>query len=687
MDLKLSENILTGLDGAVKVNGKLSQVHVLSDMQKQVQYQLSYEVIELAADKNYFLSYLTYEDGTVHTYFFPIQFLGPQKITFDVPFAVTSIQFSICGQLTLKDTKLQSVLTNELTEEQKIALDKVGTNSDYWDRIIAVTSALGNILTDKLEGSINTALNSIAGSEGRMYWEDGKFICRDGRTDAESTMAMVLSPAGFMIADSKLADGNWKWRTFGTGAGFTADEIIAGTLRAIAVEGVTITASTLTGGTIVGATIKGGSLNIADKYIVDSMGDVQMLGNITWGATNSPVKVKYSSDNTNWHVDFQVNDTFAKYSYDGGLTWTTGIKIRGTDGANGLPGNNGADGKTYFTWIAYADDSIGTGISLSAANKKYIGIAYNQTTQTPQLTASKYSWSKVQGEDGLNGSDGLPGQNGIDGKTYYTWIKYADDASGTGMSNVSTGKAYIGIAYNKETATESNTPGDYTWTKIKGETGATGPQGPAGSDANVPAYITSTKITGTTVESCTLSGNTITGSTIKGSTMIGGSESGVYTKISPNDPLAVYRATGKVGEIWGNTDGSSYLRLYDRTGTQKIGMSSGASSSSTTDFTDTGSMNFKVEGALNITGQSGFNIYAWNRTSSPYLELYRSYMIIGNPFIETWIDGTTVYIKGVAKGLTITELEVQNLELQAENQSLALKQSEMEVTLMEKGIL
>lgn len=843
MDNKLSDNILTGLDGEIEVNGKLNQTHVLSGAQKQEQYQLSYEALEITGDKNYFLSYLTYEDGTVHTYFFPIQFVGPQKIVFDVPFPVANIQFFIYGNIRLKDTKLQSVLDNTLTEEQKQSLNKVSSNSDYWDRIIAVTSALGNILTNKLEGSINTALNSIAGSEGRMYWEDGKFICRDGKTDAESTMSMLLSPAGFMIANSKLDDGNWNWRTFGTGAGFTADEIIAGTLRAIAIESVSIIASTITGGKIIGTQFLGGSLNIADKYIVDSDGHVQMLGEITWGADNSPVKVKYSSDNKNWHYNFESNDTFAKYSYDGGLTWTEGIKIRGTDGINGVPGQNGADGQTYYTWIVYADDAFGNGLSLSSNNKRYIGIAYNKPSSTPELKASHYSFSKIQGENGLDGSDGLPGTNGLDGKTYYTWIRYADDVNGNGLSNASEGKAYIGIAYNKETATESNNPKDYTWTKIKGDdgkpgingvngtdgityytwlkyaddasgngmsdyptnkkyigiaynkltssesndpkqytwskfvgedgldgkngvpgtngadgktyyvwikyadtptsgmsdnpsgkaymgvaynkttptestnysdyswskikgetgpqgtqgsqgpqgpqgaTGPMGPQGPPGSDANVPSYIQATKITGTRVESCELAGNTITGSTIKGSTMIGGNEQSVYTKIEPANPLAVYRPTGKVAELWGAADGSSYLILYDRNGVQKVSLISGANQGSTTSFTDTGSMHLNIDGELQITGQSGFKLYAWNRTSSPYIEVYRGYMNIGNPFIETIIEGTTVEIKNWAKGLTFSEMDVRMMELEHENRQLGLKQSEMEVTLMERGIL
>ena len=84
------------------------------------------------------------------------------------------------------------------------------------------------------------------------------------------------------------------------------------------------------------------------------------------------------------------------------------------------------------------------------------------------------------GTDGINGTDGVPGAPGKDGKTYYTWIRYADDDQGNGISNDPTGKAYIGLAYNKETAVESNNPSDYKWSDIKGEPGVPGAVGADG---------------------------------------------------------------------------------------------------------------------------------------------------------------------------------------------------------------
>lgn len=66
------------------------------------------------------------------------------------------------------------------------------------------------------------------------------------------------------------------------------------------------------------------------------------------------------------------------------------------------------------------------------------------------------------------------GQQGEDGKILYTWIKYAKDASGTGMTDDPDGAIYIGISYNNESPIESNDPTHYAWTKIQGADGKKG---------------------------------------------------------------------------------------------------------------------------------------------------------------------------------------------------------------------
>lgn len=74
----------------------------------------------------------------------------------------------------------------------------------------------------------------------------------------------------------------------------------------------------------------------------------------------------------------------------------------------------------------------------------------------------------------------------IELKVLYTWIMYADDLEGTGITSNPNGKSYIGVSANRETPEPSSDPSDYTWSKIKGDDGLpgkdgnTGPEGPQG---------------------------------------------------------------------------------------------------------------------------------------------------------------------------------------------------------------
>lgn len=55
-------------------------------------------------------------------------------------------------------------------------------------------------------------------------------------------------------------------------------------------------------------------------------------------------------------------------------------------------------------------------------------------------------------------------------RPFYTWIAYADDASGTSISLNPTGKAYMGTATNRTVkAADITDPSAYTWTKVKGD--------------------------------------------------------------------------------------------------------------------------------------------------------------------------------------------------------------------------
>ena len=109
------------------------------------------------------------------------------------------------------------------------------------------------------------------------------------------------------------------------------------------------------------------------------------------------------------YVDFTQNDSADPTKY----AWS---KIKGADGAIGTPGKPGADGKTPYLHIAYANSADGkTGFSTTdGTNKLYIG-QYTDYTQADSTDATKYTWTKIKGEQGERGPQGVPGLQGIQG--------------------------------------------------------------------------------------------------------------------------------------------------------------------------------------------------------------------------------------------------------------------------------
>ena len=151
--------------------------------------------------------------------------------------------------------------------------------------------------------------------------------------------------------------------------------------------------------------------------------------------------------------------------------------LQGPKGDQGIPGQRGADGRTQYTHIAYADNAYGNGFSQTATGKTYIGI-YQDFNPTDSTTPSAYRWTKWKGDDGANG---IPGPKGTDGKTPYIHFAYANSANGTSGFSVSdsTNKEYIGT-YTDFTEADSTNPNLYKWTKIKGADGAKGDKGEQG---------------------------------------------------------------------------------------------------------------------------------------------------------------------------------------------------------------
>lgn len=200
------------------------------------------------------------------------------------------------------------------------------------------------------------------------------------------------------------------------------------------------------------------------------------------------------------YVDFAQNDSADPTKY----AWS---KIKGTDGAIGTPGKPGADGKTPYLHIAYANSADGkTGFSTTdGTNKLYIG-QYTDYIQADSADATKYTWTKIKGEQGERGPQGVPGLQGVQGpkgeqgiqgpqgntgatgpqgpagQSTYFHIKYSSVANPTSSSQMTeTPSTYIGT-YVDFTQADSEDPKKYAWSRFQGVQGPQGTQGIPGTN-------------------------------------------------------------------------------------------------------------------------------------------------------------------------------------------------------------
>ena len=194
---------------------------------------------------------------------------------------------------------------------------------------------------------------------------------------------------------------------------------------------------------------------------------------VMYAPNDNPASSQMSKEPNSYigtYVDFIETDSRDPLAY----SWVKIEGADGKDGTNGIPGKNGIDGKTSYLHMKYSDDGSTFTADNGETPGKWIG-QYVDFVQADSTVFSDYVWTKIQGPQGIQGL------KGADGKQYYTWLKYADTPT-SGMSDDPADKAYIGLAYNKETATESSNYSDYTWSKIKGEKGDTGVAGQNGAD-------------------------------------------------------------------------------------------------------------------------------------------------------------------------------------------------------------
>lgn len=129
-------------------------------------------------------------------------------------------------------------------------------------------------------------------------------------------------------------------------------------------------------------------------------------------------------------------------------------QIRGEDGINGANGT--------IIHIKYSDYENPTDEQMTETPSKYIGICIDYNIEDP-TTASSYTWSKFEGEDGAAG---------VSSYVHFAYATSADGSQGFSTSSFD-GALYIGV-YTDSIKEDSNDYRDYAWSLMKGTDGLDG---------------------------------------------------------------------------------------------------------------------------------------------------------------------------------------------------------------------
>lgn len=178
------------------------------------------------------------------------------------------------------------------------------------------------------------------------------------------------------------------------------------------------------------------------------------------GSSAPVVQAQYSVDGkTGWtSVLNAATHKYIRYSYDGGKTWTTEIKMVGEDGTSvkikgTATSKSSVSGTSYYT-LVYESATI-TGAT--------IGDAYLLDGNLYVCVDSR------DGSDYFMDVGHIRGPQGNDGQSSYVFIRYATDANGSNMSaSPSSTTTHIGIC-TVNTNVAPTTASSYTWSKFVGD--------------------------------------------------------------------------------------------------------------------------------------------------------------------------------------------------------------------------
>lgn len=163
---------------------------------------------------------------------------------------------------------------------------------------------------------------------------------------------------------------------------------------------------------------KDGKDGLNGKDGVDGADGTSSYFHVAYANKNSSgVITDFSLDNPTGreYIGTYVDETKADSTDSSKYTWMLAKGAQGETGERGIPGTNGTDGKTSYLHIKYSDDGSTFTANSGETPGAYLG-QYVDFTEADSTVFSRYTWTKIKGEQGIPGTNGTNGQDGKDGK-------------------------------------------------------------------------------------------------------------------------------------------------------------------------------------------------------------------------------------------------------------------------------
>ena len=230
--------------------------------------------------------------------------------------------------------------------------DYIDDAESIFNRVEKAIRADGSVIGQQVQGIINGVKAQLkAQSSIAQKSKVRAVLFEDLDPESPTYGAMCLGTMGFEIASKRTADGrDWDWTTFGTGAGFYADFIVAGTMLADRIKGGTLILGGKDNGDGVAKVLDGDGNEIVR---MDSDGIVAKGKYVCEGTDGWDRKVEIYNGTVKFFSSQEETPVFIEYAPNG-----IDIRVGGTaTDATGSSTVIGIRGKA----ITFLADSISTG--------------------------------------------------------------------------------------------------------------------------------------------------------------------------------------------------------------------------------------------------------------------------------------------------------------------------------------